>query len=380
MKKSKTTKPAIKRKSPAKASATKKGSKKLVSKNVAAEKKVRFANDQLFDIAVVGATGAVGQAMLEILAERQFPVGKVYALASERSAGDTVEFNGKYLTVENLADFDFSKVKIGLFSAGANISAKYAPIAAKKGCIVIDNTSQFRYDNDVPLVVPEVNPEKIAEYTKRNIIANPNCSTIQMVVALKPIYDAVGITRINVATYQSVSGSGKAGIDELAQQTIHLLNAQPIEHKTYLKQIAFNVIPHIDEFQENGYTKEEMKMVWETQKIFGDKSIKVNPTAVRVPVFYGHSEAVHIETRDKISVRKAREILRTAPGVILMDEKEYPTAVTEAAWNDAVYVGRVREDISYAKGLDLWIVADNVRKGAALNAVQIAEMLIAEYL
>lgn len=333
-----------------------------------------------FDIAVVGATGAVGQAMLEILAERQFPVGKIYAVASERSAGDTVEFGRRALIVEDLASFDFKKVQIALFSPGAQVSAKYAPIAAKAGCVVIDNTSQFRYDEDVPLVVPEVNPEAIAQYTKRNIIANPNCSTIQMVVALKPIYDAVGIKRINVATYQSVSGAGKAGVDELAEQTTHLLNAQTLENKVFTKQIAFNVIPHIDEFQSNGYTKEEMKMVWETQKILDDKNIMVNPTAVRVPVFYGHSEAIHIETEDKISVKKAKEILRQAPGIILMDDKDYPTAVTEGAWNDAVYVGRVREDISHPRGLDLWVVADNVRKGAALNAVQIAEILIAEYL
>lgn len=339
------------------------------------------AANRLFDVAVVGATGAVGEAMLEILAQRQFPVGKIFALASHRSAGETVIFNGKPIIVENLADFDFSQAQIALFSAGGDVSAKYAPKAAKAGCVVIDNTSHFRYDADIPLVVPEVNPEAIADYQQRNIIANPNCSTIQMVVALKPIYDAVGIARINVATYQSVSGSGKAGIDELAEETVQLLNGQSITPKVFRKQIAFNVIPHIDEFQKNGYTKEEMKMVWETQKILGDNKIKVNPTAVRVPVFYGHSEAVHIETREKITLTKAKQILKKAPGIILIeDADDYPTAVTEAAQQDAVYVGRLREDISHPRGLNLWVVADNVRKGAALNAVQIAEILIADYL
>lgn len=333
-----------------------------------------------YDIAVVGATGAVGQAMLDILAERQFPVGKLYAIASERSAGDTVDFKGRAVLIENLADFDFRQAQIGLFSPGASVSKIYAPKAAAAGCIVIDNTSQFRYEADIPLVVPEVNPEKIAEYPTRNIIANPNCSTIQMMVALKPIYDAVGIKRINVATYQAVSGTGKAAIEELLHQTTELLNGRTITPKTYRKQIAFNVIPQCDEFQENGYTKEEMKMVWETQKIFDDPKIQVNATAVRVPVFFGHSEAIHIETRDKLTAVQARQLLRQAPGVILMEDQEYPTAVTEAAMQDAVYVGRVREDISHSHGLNLWVVADNVRKGAALNAVQIAEILIAEYL
>lgn len=332
-----------------------------------------------YDIAVVGATGAVGESMLEILAERQFPAGKIYPLASARSAGKKVNYNNNSLLVEDLAHFDFSKVKIALFSAGGQISAEFGPKAANQGCVVIDNTSNFRYESDIPLVVPEVNPEKIADYKNRNIIANPNCSTIQMVVALKPLYDAVGITRINVATYQSVSGSGRKGINELAEQTRLLLNGLSIEPKTYKKQIAFNVFPHIDEFQDNGYSREEMKMVWETKKILNDETIKVNPTSVRVPVFYGHSEAIHIETRDKISATKAKEILRQAPGIILMEEGDYPTPVTEGTMQDAVYVGRVREDISHEKGLNLWVVADNVRKGAALNAVQIAEILIAEY-
>lgn len=331
-----------------------------------------------FDIAVVGATGAVGEAMISILEERNFPVGKLYALASERSAGKRIPFKGGSLLVEDLANFDFSKVQIGLFSPGASVSAEYAPKAAAAGCVVIDNTSQFRYDDDIPLVVPEVNPEKIADYKNRGIIANPNCSTIQMLVALKPIYDAVGISRINVATYQAVSGTGKEAIDELAMQTANLLNAKPISSKVYPKQIAFNVIPQIDIFMDNGYTKEEMKMVWETRKILGDDDIMVNPTAVRVPVFFGHSEAVHFETKQKISVEKVRELLSVAPGITLLDERidgGYPTAVTESSGQDAVFVGRIREDISCATGIDIWVVGDNVRKGAALNSVQIAEML-----
>ncbi|HSJ48044.1 MAG TPA: aspartate-semialdehyde dehydrogenase [Gammaproteobacteria bacterium] len=336
-----------------------------------------------FDVAVVGATGAVGEAMMEILEEREFPVNNLYPLASERSAGKTLRFQGKSIEVTNLAEFDFSKAQIGLFSAGASISEEYAPKAAAAGCVVVDNTSQFRYDTDIPLVVPEVNPEAIADYKNRGIIANPNCSTIQMLVALKPIYDAVGITRINVATYQAVSGTGKEAIEELAGQTARLLNGKSIESKVYPKQIAFNVLPHIDVFKDNGYTKEEMKMVWETQKIFGDMDIRVNPTCVRVPVFFGHSEAVHLETRDKITAEQARALLKKAPGVVVLDKHEdggYPTPVTEAATRDPVFVGRIREDISHERGLDLWVVADNVRKGAALNSVQIAEILVKEYL
>ena len=335
------------------------------------------------DVAVVGATGAVGEAMLEILHQRKFPVGKVYALASERSAGSTVQFGNKSLIVEVLAEFDFSKVQVGLFSPGASVSEIYAPKAAAAGCVVIDNTSQFRYDDDVPLVVPEVNPEAIAGYTKKGIIANPNCSTIQMLVALKPIYDAAGITRINVCTYQAVSGSGKPAMDELAKQTAALLNGRPVEAEVYPKQIAFNVLPQIDVFMDNGYTKEEMKMVWETRKIMGDNNIQVNPTAVRVPVFFGHSEAVHIETRDKITAEQAMALYEKAPGIVLLDERKdggYPTAVTEASGQDPVYIGRIREDISHANGLNLWVVADNVRKGAALNSVQIAEVLVEKYL
>ena len=335
-----------------------------------------------YDIAVVGATGAVGEAMLEILAQRQFPVGKVYALASSRSAGNLVEFGRRHLEVEDLAEFDFSKVQIGLFSAGASVSAEYAPKAAAAGCVVIDNTSQYRYDDDIPLVVPEVNPHAVARYTDRGIIANPNCSTIQMVVALKPIHDVAVIERVNVATYQAVSGTGKEGIEELVRQTASLLNGKPIECDVYPKQIAFNALPHIDDFQDNGYTKEEMKMVWETQKIMEDETIKVNPTAARIPVFYGHSEAIHIETKEKLTATDARGILSQAPGIVVLDERKpggYPTAVTECAGKDPVFVGRIREDISHAKGLNLWVVSDNVRKGAALNSIQIAEILIKDY-
>ncbi|MCB1700112.1 MAG: aspartate-semialdehyde dehydrogenase [Halioglobus sp.] len=337
----------------------------------------------LYDVAVVGATGAVGEAMIAILEQRKFPVRNLYPLASSRSAGKTIMFEGKSIKVTDLAEFDFSRAQIGLFSAGGSISAEFAPKAAAAGCVVIDNTSHFRQDEDIPLIVPEVNIEALAGYTTRNIIANPNCSTIQMLVALKPIYDAVGIERINVATYQAVSGTGKEAIEELAGQTARLLNGQEISCEVYPRQIAFNAIPHIDVFQDNGYTREEMKMVWETRKIFGDPSIQVNPTCVRIPVFFGHSEAVHIETVDKISAADARALLEAAPGVTVVDERAdggYPTAVAEAAGNDPVFVGRIREDISHPRGLDMWIVSDNVRKGAALNSVQIAESLITTYL
>jgi aspartate-semialdehyde dehydrogenase len=333
------------------------------------------------NVAVVGATGAVGEAMIEILAERNFPVAELHLLASERSEGTVVRFGGRSYKVKRLDEFDFAGVDIGLFSAGAAISAAHAPRAAAAGCVVIDNTSQFRYDDDVPLVVPEVNPGAITAHKARRIIANPNCSTIQMVVALKPIHDAVGIERINVATYQSVSGAGGKGVRELDSQTADLLNAKPIEPEAFTRQIAFNVIPHIDVFQENGYTKEEIKMVWETRKILDAPNMMVNPTCVRVPVFYGHSEAVHIETRTKISAADARTLLTKSPGIRVVDERQnggYPTAVVDGAGQDAVFVGRIREDISHPRGLDLWIVSDNVRKGAALNSVQIAELLLKE--
>lgn len=336
-----------------------------------------------FNVAVVGATGAVGEAMLSILEERDFPVDQLFPLASARSAGSTVTFRNKSLAVEDLADFDFSRAAIALFSAGGSVSAEHAPRAAAAGCIVIDNTSHFRQAPDIPLVVPEVNEAAIAGYRARGIIANPNCSTIQMLVALKPLHDAAHIERINVCTYQAVSGTGKQAMEELAGQTARLLNGLPAECEVYPAQIAFNALPHIDSFQDNGYTREEMKMVWETRKILADESIQVNPTCVRVPVFYGHSEAVHIETRDKLTAAEARRLLESAPGVEVIDSREdggYPTAVGEAAGHDAVYVGRIREDISHPRGLDLWVVSDNVRKGAALNSVQIAECLLKSYL
>ena len=340
-----------------------------------------------WDVAVVGATGAVGETMLSILAERQFPVGRVHALASARSAGTRVEFGDRRLVVEDLAAFDFSTVQIGLFSPGASVSDVYAPKAAAAGCVVIDNTSRFRYEDDVPLVVPEVNAHAISRALSgpgaRRIVANPNCSTIQMLVALKPLHDAFGITRINVCTYQAVSGSGKSAVEELGNQTARLLNGLDVTAEVYPKQIAFNALPQIDVFQDNGYTKEEMKMVWETAKIMEDPGIRVNPTCVRVPVFYGHSEAVHLETREPITADAARKLLQGAPGVTVMDERAdggYPTAVTESAGTDPVFVGRIREDISTENGLDLWIVSDNVRKGAALNSVQIAEHLVRDHL
>jgi aspartate-semialdehyde dehydrogenase len=334
-------------------------------------------------VAVVGATGAVGEVMLSILAERKFPVSEVHAVASSRSVGKEIDFNGGKLVVEDLETFNFNGIDIGLFSPGASVSAIYAPKAAESGCVIIDNTSHFRYENDIPLVVPEVNPHAVAQYTNRGIIANPNCSTIQMMVALKPIHDAVGIERINVCTYQSVSGTGKKGISELSEQTDAVLNGNPVQCNVYPKQIAFNVVPQIDAFQDNGYTKEEMKMVWETWKILEDNSIQVNPTTVRVPVFYGHSEAVNIETRTKISVNDVRSLLQDMPGVVVMDDRiegGYPTAVTEGTGTDFVYVGRIREDISHPRGINLWVVSDNIRKGAALNSIQIGEILVKHYL
>lgn len=334
---------------------------------------------QEFNVAIFGATGAVGEAMLEVLQERKFPVGDLYLLASERSEGKTYRFNGKTIRVQNVEDFDWSQVHIALFSAGGELSAKWAPIAADEGVVVIDNTSEFRYEFDVPLVVPEVNPEAIAEFRNRNIIANPNCSTIQMLVALKPIHDAVGIERINVATYQSVSGAGKKGIDELAGQTAKLLNGLPVEKEAFTQQIAFNCIPQIDVMMENGYTKEEMKMVWETQKIFNDPSIQVNPTCVRVPVFYGHAESLHIETRAPIDAEQVMDMLEKMDGVEVFRGADYPTQVRDAGGKDTVMVGRVRNDISHHSGINMWVVADNVRKGAATNAVQIAEVLIRDY-
>ena len=330
------------------------------------------------NVAIAGATGAVGEALVEILDERKFPINQLYLLASERSEGKIVRFRGKSHRVERLDQFDFSQVQIGLFSAGGAVSAEFAPKAAAAGCVVIDNTSHFRNDDDVPLVVPEVNPDRALEHP-RNIIANPNCSTIQMVVALKPLHDAAVIRRINVATYQAVSGAGASGVSELAGQTARLLNGQAVECNVMPVQIAFNAVPHIDDFQENGYTREEMKMIWETQKILEDDNILVNPTCVRVPVFYGHSEAVHIETERKLTAAKVRKLLAAAPGVKVLDKATdggYPTAVEQAVGADFVFVGRIREDLSHPTGINLWVVSDNVRKGAALNSVQIAEILL----
>ncbi|PJK01865.1 aspartate-semialdehyde dehydrogenase [Lysobacteraceae bacterium NML03-0222] len=337
-------------------------------------------SNKQFNIAVVGATGAVGETMLAILAERRFPAANVIALASERSAGNLLAFGDDELEVQDLAGFDPAGIDIALFSAGGSISKQYAPQFAAKGAVVIDNSSAFRYEADVPLVVSEVNPEAVKN-RPRGIIANPNCSTMQMLVALKPIYDAFGITRINVATYQSVSGAGRSAMEELGRQTAQLLNFQGAAPEKFPVQIAFNLIPHIDEFLDNGYTREEMKLVWETRKILGDDSIQVNPTAVRVPVFYGHSEAVNVETREPVTAAAVRELLRKAPGVEVVDAPRaggYPTPVTHASGNDAVYVGRIRQDESHPRAVNLWIVADNIRKGAALNAVQIAELIANE--
>ncbi|QNH21882.1 aspartate-semialdehyde dehydrogenase [Xanthomonas sp. GW] len=333
-----------------------------------------------FNVAVVGATGAVGETMLSILAERDFPIATLYPLASERSAGGQVEFKGQKVTVLDLATFDPTGVDIALFSAGGGISKEYAPKFAAAGAVVIDNSSAFRYDDDVPLVVSEVNPEALKQ-RPRGIVANPNCSTMQMLVALAPLHREYNIERINVATYQSVSGGGRSALEELGKQTGQLLNFQAIDPQRFPVQIAFNLIPHIDDFLENGFTKEEMKLVWETRKILGDDNIQVNPTAVRVPVFYGHSEAVAIETTRKVSAEQARALLAASPGVEVVDERKaggYPTPVTHASGNDAVYVGRIREDISHPRGLNLWIVSDNIRKGAALNAVQLAELVAQE--
>jgi aspartate-semialdehyde dehydrogenase len=334
-----------------------------------------------FDVAVLGATGLVGQHMIEILEERGFPVNKLYPLASARSAGGKVTFKGEEITVLNADEFDWSQVQIGFFSAGGSVSEKFAPIAAEAGCVVIDNTSHYRYEPDIPLVVPEVNPHALADFRNRNIIANPNCSTIQMMVALKPIHDAVGIERINVSTYQGVSGAGKEAMDELANQTAALLSGKEVKVDAFSRQISFNVIPQIDVFTDNDYTKEEMKMVWETKKILGDESILVNATAVRVPVFFGHGEAIHLETRSPIDAEAVKALLADAPGIELRaDREEFPTQVGDASGKDGVFVGRVRNDISHPNGINMWVVSDNVRKGAALNSVQIAEVLVRDYM
>ena len=332
-----------------------------------------------FRVAVVGATGLVGETMISVLEEREFPVRQLHALASERSLGRSVSFRGRSLAVQELARFDFSGCDFALFSAGAAVSREHAPRAAAAGCIVIDNTSEFRYRADVPLVVPEVNLAVLETFGRCGIIANPNCSTIQLVVALKPLHDAAHLERVSVATYQSVSGAGRGGLEELARQSIAALSGKgPIETAGGARQIAFNCVPHIDVFQDNGYTREEMKIAWETRKILSEPQLRVNATAVRVPVFYGHSEVVQIETRRSLSAAAARALLENAPGVTVLDEHRlggYPTAATEAANRDTVYVGRIREYLAPDRGLNLWIVADNVRKGAATNSVQIAEAL-----
>ncbi|OGW46869.1 MAG: aspartate-semialdehyde dehydrogenase [Nitrospirae bacterium GWC2_57_9] len=329
-----------------------------------------------YKVAVAGATGAVGREMLEILEERSFPVSELVPLASERSEGERLDFRGKSVIVRRLSKESFEGVDLALFSAGGERSLEFAPAAVKAGAVVIDNSSAFRMDPQVPLVVPEVNAPAAGRH--RGIIANPNCSTIALVVALKPIHDAVKIKRVVVTTFQSVSGTGKKAIDELAQQTVALLNFRDVETKVYPHQIAFNCLPHIDAFLENGYTKEEMKMVNEAKKIMEDDSLRVTATAVRVPVFRCHSESVNIETEKKISANEVRALLSAAPGIVVFDDPKknlYPLAI-DTAGKDDTYVGRIREDESVANGINLWIVSDNLRKGAALNAVQIAELLI----
>ncbi|SFD62540.1 aspartate-semialdehyde dehydrogenase [Pseudoalteromonas denitrificans] len=336
---------------------------------------------QQFNLAILGATGLVGRQIIETLADRKFPVDELHLLASERSVGEEIKFKGKEIEVQDVAQFDFSKAHIAIFSAGSEVAEQYAHIAADAGCIVIDNSSKFRSAYDVPLVVPEVNEDTLADYRNHNIISNPNCATIQLMLVLKPIYDAYGIDRVNICTYQSVSGAGKKALDELAKQTANLMNARPLDNDVFDKQIAFNVLPKIDDFAENGYTLEEMKIVEETQKILADSSIMVNPTAVRVPVFYGHAEAVHLETRSPVDIEHVKQLLIDAPGVQLIEgDNEYPTPVTDGSGSDDVFVGRLRADISHPMGLNLWIVSDNTRKGAATNSVQIAESLISSYL
>jgi aspartate-semialdehyde dehydrogenase len=335
-----------------------------------------------YNVAVVGATGAVGEQLREVLEERQFPVGELRLLASERSAGQFLPFQGRQIRVDILEEDSFENIDIGLFSAGGSVSAKFAPIAVAAGAVVVDNTAHFRMEPDIPLVVPEVNAKEIAKYKTRGIIANPNCSTIQLVVALKPIHDAARIKRVVVSTYQSVSGAGKRAMEELSLQVEALFNGKEIAKEKFPHQIAFNCIPHIDVFMDGGYTKEEWKMINETRKILGEPNLPVTATTVRVPVFCSHSESVNVETVVKLSAAETKQILREAPGVILADVPEeniYPMAI-EAVGKDATYVGRIRDDNSVANGLNLWVVADNLRKGAALNAVQIAEILIRDYI
>lgn len=346
------------------------------------EHRLREMKKEKYNIAIVGATGLVGETLIDILVERTFPVDEVALLASARSAGKRLQFGNKSVTVKDLAEFDFSNTDVAFFSAGGSISAEYAPKAAEQGAVVIDNTSHFRRDEDIPLVVSEVNPEAIAGYKNRGIIANPNCSTMQIMPPLKAIADKVGLKRLNLATYQAVSGAGKTELERLAKETANIMNAKGIEGDTS-RQYAFNAIPQIDVLLENGYTKEEMKMVWESRKILQMPDLQVNPTAVRIPAFFGHSIAVHAETEQKISANETKELLEQTEGVTVVDNHEpfeFPTAVSHAANNDDIFVGRIREDVSYDKGINMWVVADNIRKGAALNAVQVGEILIRDHL
>lgn len=336
-----------------------------------------------FNIAVVGASSMVGETLLALLEERNFPIATLYPLTSQDAVGKRVSFNGKMLRIEALEDFDFAQTQLAFFVADAELAKTHAPRAASAGCVVIDVSAQFRDDKEVPLLVPEVNATAITQYQKRNMIASPSAATVQMWVALKPIYDAVGIERVNVATYQSVSDSGRKAVEELAAQTVALLSGKPIEAKIYAKQIAFNALPQVGAFADNGYTQAELAMLWESRKLLADDNIEVNATAVCVPMFYAHAQVLHLETCDKITAAQARDLLRQAAGLEVLDQPQadgYPTAVTEAANKDAVYVGRIREAISNPRGLNLWVVADNMRKGAALNAIQIAEILIKDYI
>ena len=332
------------------------------------------------DIAIIGATTSVGETLLEILEERKFPVGQIFLLDTEASSGARLEFSGYALKIGDIASFDFSRVQLAFFVSTEEISKEYAEKVASEGCMVIDRSPAFRNDKDVPLIIPEVNEKALEGMTKSKIVSSPSCNSIQMLLALKPIHDAVGIKRINVSTYQSVSGSGKSAAEELASQTAALLNFRDVKCKTFPKQIAFNVLPQVGEILDNGYTDEEMKLVWETQKVLADSSIMVNPTAVRVPVFIGHAASVHIETKEKISVAKVKELLTQTAGIELSNESDWPTPVTEAAGKDSVFVGRIREDISSEKGINMWLTTDNMRKGAATNAVQIAELLVKLYI
>ncbi len=332
-------------------------------------------------IAIVGATGLVGSTLLTIFKEQGVDASLLHLVASKQSAGNKISYDGRDLLIHDLAEFDFTRTKIAFFCVSNDLAAEYAPIAAKAGNVVIDKSSYYRNNTDVPLIVPEVNPDDIAQYKKLNIIASPNCNTIPIAVGVKPIFDAVGITRMNVATYQSVSGTGKDAVTELTEQTQQLLAGKDIHPKVYPQQIAFNVLPHIDDFTDNGYTREEMKIVLEMRRIFHQPTFAINPTTVRVPVYCGHSAAVHLETKEKITVSQAEKLLSSAPGVTLVTGKfPYPTPAHDAAGKDQVFIGRLREDISHENGLNLWIVADNLRKGAALNAIQIAHELIKNHL